>query len=234
MNGEGRVVLLVEDELHMRRFLHITLKHNGFHPIEASTGKEGVELARTRDPAVVLLDLRLPDIDGMDVTRGIRRQSKVPIIVISARESEDHKIAALDGGADDYLTKPFAAGELLARIRVALRHRADASSERSEPQGVFVHGGLRVDFDMRRVVANGKEVHLTPTEYKLLSVLIAAAGKVVTHRHLLERVWGTGVADLHYLRVYMQQLRGKIEPDAGAPRYLVTEPAVGYRLRVPD
>jgi len=235
MNAKARVVLLVEDEVQMRRFLHVTLKHHGFHPMEAPTGKEGIELARTRDPAIVLLDLGLPDIDGMEVTKAIRRQSRVPLIVISARGSEEQKVAALDEGADDYLVKPFGTQELLARIRLALRHREEALGRRDELQGVFTVGGLSVDFDMRRVVSGGKEIHLTPTEYKLLSVLIAAAGRVVTHRQLLEQVWGNGSADhLHSLRVYMQQLRGKIEPRARAPHYLLTEPAVGYRLRVYD
>jgi len=232
MQENSKLVLLIEDELPMRRFLHVTLKHQGYRPIEATTGKTGIEMARARTPSIVLLDLGLPDMDGIEVTENIRRTSRVPILVVSARDSVDEKVTALDSGANDYITKPFGCDELLARMRVALRLTADRTDD--GPRGVFTVGGLRVDFDMRIVTSDGREVHLTRTEYNLLSELVAAAGKVVTHRHLLERVWGPGSTDqLHYLRVYMKQLRNKIEPEPTSPRYLVTEPAVGYRLRLP-
>lgn len=234
LNANGALVLLVEDEHNMRRFLHITLKHNGYRLAEATTGKDGMDLARSRKPAVVLLDLGLPDMDGIEVARAIRKMSDAAIIVISARDSEEQKVAALDVGADDYVTKPFGPSELLARIRAALRRAPGSAGEDERPQGVFSTGELSVDFELRRVVSSGKEVHLTPTEYKLLSLLVESAGKVVTHRRLLEHVWGPGSEHVHYLRVYMRQLRHKIEPVPSSPRYIVTEPVIGYRLRLPD
>jgi len=177
-----------------------------------------------------LLDLGLPDIDGLEVTKRLREWATAPIIVISARGQEDDKINALDAGADDYLTKPFGTGELMARIRVALRHAARAGQERTEP--VLKVGDLSVDLDKRTVFVAGAEVHLTPIEYKLLAVLLKNAGKVLTHRQLLKDVWGPGYANnTQYLRVYMVQLRHKLEADAARPRYLVTEPGVGYRLK---
>lgn len=234
-NAGGALVLLVEDELNMRRFLHITLKHSGYRLAEATTGKDGLELARTRRPAVVLLDLGLPDVDGVEVARAIRKLSPAPIIVISARDTEEQKVLALDGGADDYVTKPFGPSELLARIRAALRRAPTENTASGEPTGVFSIGDLRVDFERRQVISSGKEVHLTPTEYKLLSMLVESAGKVVTHHQLLERIWGPAANDhVHYLRVYMRQLRQKIEPVPATPQYIITEPAIGYRLRLPD
>lgn len=223
-------VLLIEDEPQMRRFLRITLQSQGFRLIEAATGQEGLQQAASRNPDVVLLDLGLPDMDGLMVTERLREWTQTPIIVISAREQEQDKVRALDAGADDYLTKPFNAGELLARIRVALRHALRQRSGQNEP--VFEHDGLRVDMAQRRVFVRDAEVHLTPIEYKLLSTLIRHAGKVVTHRQLLLEVWGPGqVGEVQYLRVYMTQLRHKIEPDPARPRLLLNEPGVGYRLQ---
>lgn len=233
--NEGALLLLVEDELNTRKFLRVTLKHSGYRLLEAATGSAGLELARTEKPALVLLDLGLPDMDGCEVSRRIRKFSGAPIIVLSARNAEEQKIAALDDGADDYVTKPFSPNELLARIRVALRRSPNPDDEDQAPTGIFEIGELQVDFDQRRVLSSGREVRLTPTEYKLLSVLIDSAGRVVTHRHLLQRVWGISGADhVNYLRVYMRQLRNKLEPAPATPRYLLTEPAVGYRLRLRD
>lgn len=235
LSADGALVLLVEDELNMRRFLHITLKHNGYRLAEAATGQDGMELARSRKPSVILLDLGLPDMDGIEVARAIRKSSAAAIIVISARDSDEQKVLALDVGADDYVTKPFSPKELLARIRAALRRTPPDDIAEDRPQGVFITGDLSVDFDRRRVVSSGKEVHLTPTEYKLLSLLVQSAGRVVTHRQLLQEIWGPGGNEhIHYLRVYMRQLRHKIEPVPSSPRYIVTEPVVGYRLRIPD
>jgi two-component system, OmpR family, KDP operon response regulator KdpE len=225
------VVLVIEDEPQMRRFLHAALESHNFRPVEAKTAREGVAQATGRNPDVILLDLGLPDGDGIDLTRQIREWSQTPIIVISARGKEDDKVAALDAGADDYLTKPFGVGELMARLRVALRHAAQPGEGGEEP--VFAVGDLRVDLARRHVFVKDVEVHLTPTEYKLLTLLIRHAGKVLTHRQLLKDVWGpNAVEHAHYVRVYMTQLRRKLEADATRPRYLQTEPGVGYRLRV--
>ncbi|MGE5239014.1 MAG: response regulator [Chloroflexota bacterium] len=228
---ENSLILLIEDEPQMRRFLRVTLESRGYMLVEASTGQEGLAQAATRNPSVVLLDLGLPDIDGLKVIEEIRGWSPVPIIVLSARDQEADKIRALDGGADDYLTKPFGAGELLARIRVALRHRALQQGEEGEP--VFVLRNLRVDLAKRQVYLNDEEVHLTPIEYNLLTFLIRHAGKVVTHRQILREVWGPPyVNQTQYLRVYMAQLRRKLEADPACPRFLMNEPGVGYRLKV--
>lgn len=225
------MVLLIEDEPEMRRFLRAALGAESFRLVEATTAREGLAQAAGRNPDLVLLDLGLPDRDGLDVTRQIREWSTVPIIVISARGQEGDKVAALDAGADDYLTKPFGVGELLARMRVALRHAARLASGKDEP--IFTMGDLRVDLGRRQVFVEEKEVHLTPLEYKLLTAMIRHAGKVLTHRHLLKEVWGVNTADQrHYLRVYMTQLRHKIEKDPTRPRLLLTEPGVGYRLQV--
>ncbi len=187
--------------------------------------------ATTRNPDVVLLDLGLPDMDGIEIAEKLREWSEVPIIVISAREQEEDKIKALDAGADDYLTKPFGAGELLARIRVALRHKTMRQTGQKEP--VFVLDDLKVDLASRQVFLNDKEIHLTPIEYRLLSVLIRHAGKVVTHTLLLKEVWGPSYSDqTQYLRVYMTQLRRKLEEDPARPKFLINEPGVGYRLRI--
>ena len=229
--AEPATILVIEDEPHMRTLLGVTLKQHGYHCMHASTGKEGISAAQKGAPDVVLLDLGLPDIDGVEVATRIRQRSTVPIIVISARGREEDKIAALDGGANDYVTKPFGAGELLARIRVAVRNFPRA--EQTETGTVQV-GDLVVDFDMRRVTIAGAEVHLTPTEYRLLGVMVRSAGRVVTHRQILREVWGPGSETQgHYLRVYMKQLRYKIEPEPAQPKYLINEPGVGYRLRMP-
>jgi two-component system KDP operon response regulator KdpE len=226
-------ILAIEDEPQMQKFLRASLEAEGYRVIEAEAGKEGIALARTHNPDLFLLDLGLPDIDGMDVTREIRTFSAKPIIVISARGQEEDKVKALDVGADDYLTKPFGTSELMARIRVALRHASRAKEESTEP--VLQVGDLQIDLDRRRVTSDGNEVHLTPNEYKLLAYLMKHAGKVLTHRQLLKEVRGAAYASqTHYLRVYMVQLRHKLEVDPARPRYLVTEPGVGYRLKTSE
>ncbi|MGE5300023.1 MAG: response regulator [Acidobacteriota bacterium] len=231
MTGDKGLILLIEDEPQMRRFLRVTLQSNDYRLVEASSGQEGLAEAAMRNPEVVLLDLGLPDMDGIEVTRKLREWSEIPVIVISAREQEEDKIRALDAGADDYLTKPFGAGELLARMRVALRHRALLQAGQKEP--VFVLGDLRVDFTDRQVYIRDKEIHLTPIEYRLLAVLVKNAGKVITHTQLLKEVWGPSYSgQTQYLRVYMTQLRRKLEADPARPRYLLNEPGVGYRLKI--
>jgi len=225
------MILLIEDEPQMLRLLRIILQSQGYGLVESPTGQEGLMQAATRAPDVVLLDLGLPDIDGLEVTRRLREWSDVPIIVISAREQEQDKIKALDAGADDYLTKPFGAGELLARIRVAMRHKA--LREAGQHESIFTLGNLRVDLARRQVFLNEKEVHLTPIEYKLLTVLIKNAGKVLTHRQLLKEVWGPPyLTETQYLRVYMAQLRHKLEADPARPSFLINELGVGYRLKL--
>jgi two-component system KDP operon response regulator KdpE len=227
----GPLILLIEDEPQMRRFLRAALTGHGFRLVESETGGDGLTQAATRNPDVVLLDLGLPDIDGLDVTRRLREWSQTPIVVISARGQEQDKVDALDAGADDYLTKPFGVPELLARIRVALRHTAHAASD-DEP--IFRVGELCVDFARRQVFVGDAEVHLTPTEYKMLALLVRNAGRLVTHRQLLLEVWGPGsTTQTQYLRVYMGQLRRKVERDPARPQFLLTEAGVGYRLRMP-
>lgn len=224
------LLLIVEDDAQMRKFLRASLASHGYRLVEANDGKEGLNQAAAYNPDLILLDLGLPDMDGLQVTQRLREWATAPIIVISARGQEDDKINALDAGADDYLTKPFGTGELMARIRVALRHAVRVGQERTEP--VLTVGDLSIDLDKRTVHLAGAEVHLTPIEYKLLAVLLKNAGKVLTHRQLLKDVWGPGYANnTQYLRVYMVQLRHKLEADAARPRYLVTEPGVGYRLK---
>jgi two-component system KDP operon response regulator KdpE len=224
----GPLILLVEDEPQMRRFLRVALEGSGYRYLEAGRGEEGLALAAQQKPEAILLDLGLPDMDGLEVVTRLREWSRTPIIVISARGQEADKVAALDGGADDYLTKPFGTGELLARLRAALRH-ADAGPE--EP--VFTLGRWRVDLARRQVLVEDREVHLTPLEYRLFTTLIRHAGKVVTHRQLLKEVWGGAAgAQPLYLRVYMTQLRHKLEEEPSRPRHLQTEPGVGYRLRL--
>lgn len=230
MAASDPLVLIIEDEPQVLRFLRATLQAHGYRLAEATCGKDGLGQAATRNPDVILLDLGLPDIDGIEVTTRLREWTHTPIIVISARGRDEDKIRALDEGADDYLTKPFSTGELLARIRVALRHVVERVSGHAE--AVFETGGLRVDLARRQVFAEGQEVHLTPTEYKLLTVLLRHAGRVVTHRQLLKEVWGPAYVDhTSYLRVFMGQIRHKIEPDPARPRYLINEPGIGYRLR---
>jgi len=224
-------ILLIEDEPQMRRFLRVTLQAHGYRLFEASSGEEGLMEGTTRNPDVILLDLGLPDMDGIEVARRFREWSEVPIIVISAREQEEDKVRALDAGADDYLTKPFGAAELLARIRVALRHRALQSAGERDP--IFTADGLKVDLSLRQVFIKGEEIHLTPIEYRLLAMLIRHAGKVVTHKQLLKEVWGPVYTDQQqYLHVYMAQLRKKVESDPARPGLLINEPGVGYRLKV--
>jgi two-component system KDP operon response regulator KdpE len=227
---DKELILLIEDEPQMRRFLRITLQGHGYRLVESETGQDGLLQATTRNPDVILLDLGLPDMDGLDVTRRLREWSQTPIIVISARQQEQDKVKALDAGADDYLTKPFSANELMARIRVALRHAARHASGKPEP--VFTIQNLRVDLAQRQVFIDDHEVHLTPIEYKLLATLVRYAGKVITHRQLLQEVWGPAhVNEVQYLRVYMTQLRHKLEDDPTRPRFLINEPGVGYRLK---
>jgi two-component system KDP operon response regulator KdpE len=228
----GARVLVIDDEIQIGRAVRAGLGGSGFVVEWAATGMEGMERIAQWRPDVVLLDLTLPDIDGLEVCRRVREWSQVPIIVLSVRSGDADKIAALELGADDYLTKPFSMGELVARIRVALRHvasRAGGSGAR------FQSGGLAIDFERRQVRVDGAEVHLTPTEYEVLKYLATNSGKVITHRTLLRAVWGPQYEDeTHYLRVFIGQLRHKIEPDPARPRYLVTDPGVGYRLRAPD
>jgi two-component system, OmpR family, KDP operon response regulator KdpE len=230
MTDAGPSVLVIEDEPQMRRFLRSALEGHGYRVVEVGTAREGLAQAAGRNPDVILLDLGLPDGDGLDVTRRLREWAATPIIVLSARGFEQDKVRALDAGADDYLTKPFGIGELLARIRVALRHAATPPGELADP--VFTQGALTVDLARRQVFVGGSEVHLTPTEYRLLTLLVRHAGKVITQRQALKEVWGPNYASqTHYLRVYMAQLRHKLERDPARPRLLLTEPGVGYRLK---
>jgi len=223
------IVVLIEDEPQIRRFLRATLSGQGYHLFEAATGADGLVEVGSRQPDVIIIDLGLPDMDGVDVIRRLREWTAVPIIVLSARGQERDKVTALDAGADDYVSKPFGASELVARIRVALRHTAGASHEADE--AAFKVGELQVDRLRRHVSLGGTEVRLTPTEYKLLTTLIRHAGKVVTHQQLLREVWGPAHTDqAHYVRIYMAHLRHKLEAEPARPRYLLTEPGVGYRL----
>jgi two-component system KDP operon response regulator KdpE len=226
-------ILVIEDEPALQKFLRLTLSTQDYNVIQATTAEEGLRHAATSQPNLVVLDLGLPDMDGVELTRRLREWSAMPIIVVSARGKEQDKVVALDAGADDYLTKPFGVGELLARVRVALRHLASINSETGEP--VFELRSLRVDLSRREVTVDSRPVHLTPNEFKLLTVLVKNAGKVLTHRQLLKEVWGpASVDEAHYLRVYMNQLRQKLETDAARPKYLLTEPGVGYRLASED
>ncbi|HBO34801.1 MAG TPA: DNA-binding response regulator [Anaerolineaceae bacterium] len=222
----GLKVLVVDDEIAIQRFLRVALNGQGFIVSEANTGQAALQAITLNRPDLVILDLGLPDMDGIEVTRRTREWSKVPIIILSVREQEDDKIAALDAGADDYLTKPFGMGELLARIRTVLRRQSTVSSE-----PVITIGGLVVDLANRLVTMNGAEVQLTPTEYDILRLLVTNAGKVLTNRQLLKQVWGDGYDDLHILRVNVSNLRHKLEPDPSRPTYIHTEPGVGYRLK---
>ncbi|HEX5657797.1 MAG TPA: response regulator [Polyangiales bacterium] len=226
---DGPLLLLIEDEAQMRRFLRASLGSHGFRLLEAGTAREGMALATSHNPDVILLDLGLPDGDGIEITRALRGWSKVPILVLSARGREDDKVLALDAGADDYVTKPFGMNELLARVRVALRHAAQV--EPSQPT-LDLGDGLQIDLERRQVRVQEREVHLTPIEYKLLTTLARHADKVLTHRQLLKEVWGPNSSEqTHYLRVRMAELRKKIEATPARPRWLLTEPGVGYRLR---
>jgi two-component system, OmpR family, KDP operon response regulator KdpE len=229
MSHEATIVL-IEDEAEIRRFLRTTLAGHGFRIYEATTGQAGLIEVKTRNPDFILLDLGLPDMDGIEVIRQIRGWTRTPIIVLSAREQEEQKVTALDLGADDYVTKPFGINELLARIRAALRHASRPDGPEGESSLVF--GNVRVELGRRLVFVDEKEIHLTAIEYKLLATLVRHAGKVVTHRQLLKEVWGPlHVEEGHYLRVYMRQLRSKLEASPANPKYLLTELGVGYRLR---
>ena len=226
--SNSATIVVVEDEAQIRRFLRTTLVSEGYQVVEAETGKQGLAEAATRKPDLVILDLGLPDMDCVEVVRGIRTWSAVPVIILSARSQESDKISALDAGADDYLVKPFGVGELLARIRVALRHFSGALGE---AEGVFSVGELTVDMLHRKVTLGVAEIHLTPIEYRLLTVLVKHAGKVLTHQLLLKEVWGPNYVErAHYLRIYMGTLRHKLEKDPARPRFLLTEVGVGYRL----
>ena len=231
MTEAGPLVLLVEDEPQMRRFLRASLASHGYRLLEADGAAEALRLASAHAPDLVLMDLGLPDGDGIDATRRLREWTRVPILVISARQREDDKVMALDAGADDYLTKPFGVNELLARMRVALRHAAQPA-QGAAGEAVIAAGGLRVDLARREVTRRGAVIHLTPIEYKLLVLLAQHAGRVLTHQQILREVWGPRYANqAHYVRVYMAELRKKIEVDPARPRHIVTEQGVGYRFR---
>lgn len=231
MNPAPVHVTLIEDERQIRRFLRMTLEAEGIAVCEAETGRQGLVEIGARQPDLVILDLGLPDMDGIEVIQELRTWSAVPILVLSARSGESQKVSALDAGADDYLTKPFGNSELMARIRVHLRKRPTGAADASSP--VFQFGDVTVDFLHRRVSRSDETVHLTPIEYKLLATLIRHAGKVMTHTQLLREVWGTGHAERsHYLRIYMGHLRQKLEADPARPAHIVTETGVGYRLVV--
>ena len=229
MTSEQPLILVVEDEPKMRRLLRVTLESNSMRYAEAVTAREALSKAQSQRPDVIAIDLGLPDGDGIDVIRHIRSWSSTPIVVLSARAQESVKVAALDAGADDYVTKPFATGELLARLRVALRHRV--TDVNAEPQKVFEVRDLRVDLAQRKVTLRGADVHLTPIEYRLLTTLIKKSGQVATHAELLREAWGPAKLDQqHYLRIYMAGLRRKLEIDSAQPVYLLTETGIGYRL----
>jgi two-component system KDP operon response regulator KdpE len=223
-------VVVVEDEPQIRRFLRVTLGGQGYRVHESGTGADGLVEVATRQPDVVILDLGLPDMDGLELNRAIRANSSVPIVVLSIRGDEREKVEALDRGADDYVTKPFGMAELVARIRTALRHRYQAQGETP----VFASGDLAVDLVRRHVRVRGEQVRLSPKEYEILKLLVSHAGKVLTHRHILRSVWGPAQEnDVQYLRVFVRQLRQKLEADAARPTHILTEPGVGYRLAVP-
>jgi two-component system, OmpR family, KDP operon response regulator KdpE len=224
-------ILLIEDDFNIRRFLRATLTTQGYNLIEAETGQDGLAQAFSRVPDLILLDLGLPDMDGMEVIRRIREWSPVPLIILSARGREREKILNLDAGADDYITKPFGMGELLARIRVALRRAVPLEEGKADSTCTF--GKIAVDLASRQIRRGQEEIRLSPLEYKLLSVLVKYQGKVVTHRQLLKEVWGPGATDQNvYLRVFILNLRRKLEEDPTRPAFLITEPGVGYRLKI--
>jgi two-component system KDP operon response regulator KdpE len=230
MTQTNQRVLVVDDETPIRRYLRAALTAQGFTVYEASNGEEALNAVLANRPDIIILDLGLPDIDGIEVTRRLREWSQTPIIILSVREAENDKIAALDAGADDYLTKPFGTGELMARMRVAMRRITNKSDE-----PVFQVNDLKMDISRRLVTLNEKEISLTPTEYDILRLLMQNVGKVLTHHQLLRQVWGNAYEnEMHLLRVNISNLRRKIEPDATRPTYLITEAGVGYRLRMND
>jgi two-component system KDP operon response regulator KdpE len=223
---DGASILIVDDELQIRRFLRISLEANGYHIHETAGGQEAIHKTAQLRPDLVILDIELPDIDGLEVLRRLREWTQTPVIMLSVRDHDRDKVLALDAGADDYLTKPFSLEELMARIRTALRH-----AQPQQEEVVFTSGALQVDLSRRLVSVNGEAVKLTPTEYALLRLLIQHAGKVLTHQQLLRQVWGPEyINETHYLRVYFAQLRQKIETNPALPEVIVTEPGVGYRL----
>lgn len=225
--NENTTVLVIEDDKSISRFLQLSLKTNNYKPLLAASGLDGISLFMSNNPDIILLDLGLPDIDGKEVLEQIRSQSDVPIIIVSARGEEKEKVDALDNGADDYITKPFHLGELLARIRVALRKKkAENTLEK-----VFVLDGFTLDFEKRRVIINNQEIHFTPIEYKLLTLLVRNAGKVLTHNFIIKEIWGYSYEEeSQSLRVFMANIRRKIETDTMNPRYIITEVGVGYRF----
>ncbi len=231
MSETRATILVVEDEPEIRRFLRSSLAAEGYKVVEAATAGRGAIEAASHKPDLAIVDLGLPDFDGVELIRRIREWSSIPIVVLSARVQERAKIDALDAGADDYVTKPFGVGELLARVRVALRHVARAGSG----QGALALGDAAIDLEARRATRGGKPVHLTPIEFRLVACLAKHLGMVVTHRQLLSEVWGpTHIEDTHYLRIYMKQLRDKLEADPVQPRHFITESGVGYRLLADD
>ena len=226
MENKSARIMIIDDEPQMRRLLQVALTAHGYEIRGAETGRAGIDQTAVFHPDLIVLDLSLPDLDGIEVIKQLREWTQTPVIILSVREQEGDKIAALDAGADDYVTKPFSMGELLARIRTALRHAAGAGDE-----PVLTFGGLVIDLTRRYVAVDGREVKLTPTEYELLRILAVNAGKVLTHRQLMRTVWGPSYEqETNYLRVYIRQLRQKIEPDPARPRHIITEPGVGYRL----
>lgn len=230
MSETGAQVLIIDDELQIRRFLRISLEANGYHIHETATGQDALVKAAQIRPDIVILDMGLPDMDGLNVLKRLREWTQTPVIILSVRDSDRDKVAALDAGADDYLTKPFSVNELLARIRTAQRHAQPQPQET-----VFTSGRLEVDLSRRLVTVSGDPIRLTPTEYALLRLLIQHAGKVLTHQQILRAVWGPEyVNETHYLRVYFAQLRQKIEANPALPEIILTEPGVGYRLSVDE
>jgi two-component system KDP operon response regulator KdpE len=222
--------LIIDDEMQIRRLLRVCLESNGYRTLEAATGQEGISQAAQHPPDIIILDLGLPDMDGVAVLKRLREWTRVPVVVLSVRDRDDDKIAALDNGADDYVTKPFSTGELLARLRVAQRH-----AQPTQGDATFRSGDLEVDLTARVVRLKGKEVKLTATEYSLLRLFVQRAGKVMTHRQILREVWGPNYGEqTHYLRVYMAHLREKLEAEPSKPTLLLTEPGVGYRLLIKD
>lgn len=231
MTEKGARILVIDDEPQIRKLLKVTLQAHRYEISDAATGEEGVALASVSPPDLIILDLGLPDMGGLEVLKRIREWSAIPIIVLTAKDREEDKIVALDSGADDYVTKPFGMGELVARIRVALRHVAKTVYE-----PVLKFGRLEIDLAQRLVELDGERVKLTPTEYDLLKVLASNAGKVITQRQLLQQVWGShyNESDSHYLRVYIGHLRKKLEEDSTRPKYILTEPGIGYRFIAQD